>query len=63
MQKLIQLRDWYISRLMETSTYLGIGLLVAVYFIAPHLSAITPVLPDIIKVVGGLLIAVEEKKS
>jgi hypothetical protein len=62
MQKLIGLRDWYLARLEEKSTYIGIALLGVIYFMAPHISAIAPVLPDIIKVVGGFLIAAETKK-
>jgi len=48
---------------MEKSTYIGVGLLLGVYALAPHIAAIAPVLPDLVKVLGGFLISAETKKA
>lgn len=47
---------------MEKSTYIGVGLLLGVYALAPHIAAIAPVLPDLVKVLGGFLVSAETKK-
>lgn len=63
MSRFVTIRNWLQDRLMEKSTYIGLGLLLGVYALAPHIAAIAPVLPDLVKVIGGFLISAETKKA